>query len=314
MQRPFFFLAVPFLHLLVLFVCCCAAVAANPEQIWGLAYPTSFIEDDQGHILVAEKQGRVRSFLAADGTTLGAVLVDVSARAATYGDLGLLSIAFAPGYIYTLYNVFLASSGNVCLFPDSAIGSIPDAAVAGCPASGVLSRWPYDSGGAGRVMGPEQVVMDGWTRNAAGTSHYMDQFTSHGVGSVLVAPDGGILTSWGDGATFAAPDVGQFGSNPGGDVAPYLGAYRAQNPDVWNGKVVRLDPVSLQWRVAAIGLRNPFRMTLSTTQGGAPGALLGIGNTGWYQYESLYWMTTPSGAAAAEAGPTNFGWPCYEGD
>jgi glucose/arabinose dehydrogenase len=79
----------------------------------------------------------------------------------------------------------------------------------------------------------------------------------------------------GDGAAFAAPDVGQMGNNPCNDPPEYRGAFRVQNPNKLNGKIVRMNPNTLEWEVYATGVRNPFRMTWYND-------MLLQSDTGWY--------------------------------
>lgn len=66
-----------------------------------------------------------------------------------------------------------------------------------------------------------------------------------------------------------------MGHNPCNDPPAYPGAFRAQNPNRINGKILRMDPESLQWEVFASGVRNPFRLTWYN------GMLL-ESETGWY--------------------------------
>jgi hypothetical protein len=134
----------------------------------------------------------------------------------------------------------------------------------------------------------------------------------------------------GDGAAFTAPDGGQFGANPCNDDPAFKGAFRVQNPNRWNGKIMRVNPVTLEqvyWfklytlllsacnypfylftpnilvlfvhrrmEIFATGVRNPFRL-------GRWGDNIVQSETGWYTYEEVNIIT--QGA--------NLGWPCFEG-
>ncbi|WP_169628115.1 LamG-like jellyroll fold domain-containing protein [Ferrimonas senticii] len=157
---------------------------------------------------------------------------------------------------------------------------------------------------------------------------------SHGVGSLLFGTDGSLLASMGDGASFSSVDVGsasetayQRGLADG--IIRFdenVGAYRAQMINSLSGKVLRLNPQtgegypsnpfyhasyprSPQSRVWALGLRNPFRMTIKPGTGshnsadGNPGVLL-LGDVGYFDWEELLVIDRPA---------LNFGWPVYEG-
>ncbi len=118
----------------------------------------------------------------------------------------------------------------------------------------------------------------------------------HAIGALRFAPDGKLFVSIGDGAS---PDI----------VDPR--ALRAQRLDSYAGKLLRINPDgsppgdnpfddgtdSIQSRVYAFGLRNPFRFNLD--QAGEPY----IADVGWNTFEEVN-----RGRGA------NFGWPCYEGD
>lgn len=83
------------------------------------------------------------------------------------------------------------------------------------------------------------------------------------------------LLQAGDGASFAAPDVGQMGNNPCNDPPEYPGAFRTQNPNRINGKILRMDPATLEWEIYASGVRNPFRLAWYND-------MLLQSDTGWY--------------------------------
>jgi hypothetical protein len=162
--------------------------------------------------------------------------------------------------------------------------------VTGCPVTGRLSRWPLLNG---QISGPEQIVINGGN-NALGP--YCCQFSTHSVTSVVVAPDGNLAVAWGDGAAFTTVDVGQLGNNACNDNPGYQGAYRVQDPQRLNGKIVSVNPQTLAWNVISTGHRNPWRLTTYN------GMLL-ESETGWYSAEEINHI---------QAGK-NYGWPCFEG-
>ncbi|MGK7906471.1 MAG: DUF4347 domain-containing protein [Synechococcus sp.] len=121
----------------------------------------------------------------------------------------------------------------------------------------------------------------------------------HNTGSLEFGPDGALYVSLGDGA------IATFNQ----------GAWRSQELDSLNGKILRIDPItgdafdstnpfydgdpdSNRSKVWQWGLRNPFRITIHPVTG-----QIYIGETGWNTWEEV--NTGPRGA--------NFGWPYYEG-
>src|SRR6185436_6011072 len=141
---------------------------------------------------------------------------------------------------------------------------------------------------------------------------------SHGVGTLLFGTDGALLVSCGDGASPFTTDTGGAQSHSYAPQARLdgilrakedVGAYRSQLVDCLNGKVIRLEPSTGNGlpgnpfydaseprapdsRVWALGLRNPFRMSLRPGTGSHslaeanPGVLY-IGDVGWNDWEML---------------------------
>ena len=133
------------------------------------------------------------------------------------------------------------------------------------------------------------------------------QFSTHSTPTCIIASgDGAFYVSMGDGAAFTMPDFGELGTtagpppvNQGGcnDNYPYLGAFRCQDPQRLNGKILRLDPAAnFDYTVVSRGHRNPFRLSLFGTE-------LLESETGWYTYEEIN-LIKPG---------LNYGWPCWEG-
>jgi glucose/arabinose dehydrogenase len=154
------------------------------------------------------------------------------------------------------------------------------------------------------------------------------------VGSLVFGEDGTLLVSCGDGASYSVVDKGgtiSGSSNTGladGIIKPKedVGAYRAQLVDSHSGKVLRVDPAtgdgvpsnpfyvanaprSPRSRVWAMGLRNPFRMTMLPESGShnpadaKPGTLY-VGDVGWNDREELN---------VCDGRGQDFGWPVFEG-
>jgi glucose/arabinose dehydrogenase/PKD repeat protein len=159
-------------------------------------------------------------------------------------------------------------------------------------------------------------------------------YSSHGVGTLLFGMDGTLLASCGDGASFSSVDGGSASETYYANAlsegiisqTENVGAFRSQLVNSQNGKVLRLNadtgdgissnpffeasaPRSARSRVWALGLRNPFRMTLRPLYGshdpsvGNPGVLY-VGDVGWQTWEDLH---------VIRAGGENLGWPLFEG-
>jgi glucose/arabinose dehydrogenase len=157
---------------------------------------------------------------------------------------------------------------------------------------------------------------------------------SHSLGSLVFGEDGTLLVSTGDGASYDDVDVGgirQGSSNTAladGILTPQtnVGAFRSQQVDSMNGKILRIDPEtgngiesnpffvaasprSARSRTWSCGLRNPFRMAMRPGSGSIdrtiadPGTLY-IGDVGWLSYEEINVASGPG---------MNFGWPLFEG-
>jgi hypothetical protein len=136
-------------------------------------------------------------------------------------------------------------------------------------------------------------------------------YQSHGVGSLVFASDGTLLVSCGDGASFNVEDSGSIDHTYykqaliDGIIRPEenVGAFRAQLLNSHNGKLLRINPEngdgvssnpffdasaprSAKSRVWALGLRNPFRVSIKPGTGSAD-PLTGdigevyIGDVGW---------------------------------
>ncbi len=167
---------------------------------------------------------------------------------------------------------------------------------------------------------------------------------THGVGSLIFGTDGTLIASCGETSTYSNADPGyapdtyyqqalQDGilqndnpNTPNINENDNVGSWRAQMKTSLSGKIIRIDPAtgngipsnpfydasaprSAASRVWALGLRNPFRITLKPNTGehvpsmGDPGVIY-AGDVGSVQREELDVVT---------AGGQNFGWPRFEG-
>ncbi|QXC63399.1 PQQ-dependent sugar dehydrogenase [Aquihabitans sp. G128] len=108
-------------------------------------------------------------------------------------------------------------------------------------------------------------------------------FSNHNGGHVVLGPDGKLWFGLGDGGD---------GDDPGN---------RAQDPDTFLGKMLRIDPAGGDPEVVISGLRNPWRFSFD-----ADGSLW-IGDVGQNQWEEIDHL------AADDIEGTNLGWSGREG-
>ena len=108
-------------------------------------------------------------------------------------------------------------------------------------------------------------------------------FSNHNGGQVQFGPDGKLYVGMGDGG--AGGDPQNHGQNPSSRLA----------------KLLRSNPLAVDWEIVGYGLRNPWRFTFDRRTGD-----LYIGDVGQNAREEIDFR--PRGAP-----PANFGWARYEG-
>jgi glucose/arabinose dehydrogenase len=307
----------------------------------GLVRPTVVRFAPDGRVFVAEKSGLIRVFDSVSSTT-STVFADLRPNVHDFWDRGLLGMAldpqFAAGrpFVYVLYSLDRNPGDPAATVPTwgDSCPNPPGATSSGCAILARLSRLEASDS---VMVGPEQVLLEGWCQ----------QFPSHSVGSLAFGPDGALYVSSGDGASFNTVDYGQFGGASGAGVGQTVprnvcadppgglggvmtpptaqgGALRSQSARrpagqaaVLNGAILRVDPDTgaafpgnplsaspdpNARRIVAYGLRNPFRFALR------PGTSeVWIGDVGWNAWEEIDRVADPT------AGVVNLGWPCYEG-
>ncbi len=213
--------------------------------------------------VVGERAGRVIALV--DGSVTEQVLLDLSADTLDDGDGGLLAVAYDPDGSW-LY-VYRADRSR----------------------DDVLTAYPLDA--AGRpVATDERVVL---------RVDHPSSLQHHG-GSLLFGPDGLLYIGMGDGGGLGDPRE------------------HAQDPSTLLGKVLRIAPTPdgrrpyaiptdnpfadrYGWRpeIWALGVRNPFRMTLDGTTGD-----LWLGDVGQSCWEEIDRLPT----RGRSAGGANLGW------
>lgn len=241
----------------------------------GFERPTSFALLPGGRVLVAEKRGLVWS--VEDSVISRPARFDLRSRVADYGYRGLLAIEPDPTDPEGLYVLYVQGHRATQ-----------------SPTSVRVSR--LEPGGRERV-----VLGRAGRRSCTELPRGADCIPcdrDHCGGDIEIAPDGSLFITTGEGWD------GSAGFSP----LPL----RAQDLDSLGGKVLRVAPDgrglrgnpfwngnlrSNRSRVWAYGLRNPFRLTLSSS--GIPY----LGDVGWNDWEEI----------DAVARGANLGWPCFEG-
>ncbi len=300
----------------------------NAQVMAGFTEPVGFTFDANGRWYVWEKSGKV--WIVENGVRLALPLIDISEEVGNWRDHGCLGFALDPnfltnGRIYLMYTVdrhHLMNFGT--LNYNAATNQYFSATIMR------ITRYTAIGPSFNTVNYNSRVVLVGETKKTGVAL----LFESHSTGSLVFGRDGTLCATVGDGASYNQVDVGSLGETyyaqaltdtiirPGENV----GAMRAQLLNSLNGKMLRIDPntgdgvPSNPWydatqprapksRVWALGLRNPYRMTLrpgtgSTNPADANPGTFYIGDVGWATWEDLN---------VCYEGGMNFGWPIYEG-
>jgi glucose/arabinose dehydrogenase len=255
----------------------------------GFSYPTDFDFLADGRILIAERNGTIKS-VSSSGRPGSRPFLDLSSRVATSYFRGILGLKVDPDFaahpfVYVAYTPTLA-------------GEEPTG-----PTVVRISRFRVANGRA--VASSERVIVGGDdAKPCEELPSSADCLPSHldvDGADVVFAPDGTLFVSTGYGGG-------------GGEEHVEDSAFLSQNRDSLAGKVLHIDrdghglPSNPFWdgdpdhnrsKVWATGFRNPFRMAMLP---GRP-TTLAVGNVGWHSWESLFRVTRGSDS----------GWPCYEG-
>jgi glucose/arabinose dehydrogenase len=289
---------------------------------WDQAVGVVFAPD--GRAFIWEKSGRV--WMMEGGALHDHPVIDISDEVRNFRDFGLLGFALDPDFL---------NNGRVYL---SYIVDFHHLQYFGTPQYNPAAN-DYSRDSIGRITRYQLDVTDNFQEVVAGSRFVLVGETattgiaithqSHSMGSLVFGEDGSLTIAAGDGASYDNVDTGGFrtgSSNTAladGILAPFedVGAFRSQLVNSHNGKILRIDPETGDGlpdnpfydsvdprgpgsRVWALGLRNPFRMTLRPGTGvNGPGTLY-VGDVGWLDVEELN--------VAREPG-MNFGWPLFEG-
>ena len=234
---------------------------------------TNFAWLDDGGLLTSGKDGTV-TYVAPGGEP---VVIGKVPSVRAVADHGLLGLAPANDY---------ATTGSVYIAYDK-----------GDPAStgfGMVEEWTAFPPARPESFTHLRTIIDGSTMSP----QLVQTGRTHGIDSIVVAPDDTLYVSIGDDArnngdpkTLRAQDLGQpYGKllhfTADGDGVPSNPGFKATAPRTWRSLV------------HSYGFRNPFRFSLDPRSG-----VPYVGDVGWDRAEEIN---------AVEPG-TNAGWPCYEG-
>lgn len=255
--------------------------------VGGLTVPTAFDFLPDGRILIAQKSGLVK--VTSDEGLEPDPVLDLRSRVNAQYFRGLVAIAVDPEFARNRL-VYVVYSGR-------RRGARATSATFVRVSRFALSR--------DLSPGRERVILGGAADPANGcvglpsTADCIASPGDHIGADIAFGKDGSLYVSTGDG---------------GGEERVEERAFQAQDVDDLGGKVLRVtrdgrglptnpfydgDPTTNRSKVWAVGLRNPFRMTL------APGTDLPVvADVGWRSHEEI--NAAPAGA--------NLGWPCFEGN
>ncbi|WP_052317442.1 PQQ-dependent sugar dehydrogenase [Caldilinea aerophila] len=276
------------------------------EVVAGLKLPTSFALAPDGRIFITEKAGRVRVFHR--GELLSEPFIDITGEVNDYASRGLMGIAVDPAWPRRPY-VYLAFVYDPPEIKDrNPSGARVSRVIRLTADSKDLNKALPDSGvvlvgknSIARYVGnPDQGDAEPFSCLDENKQHVRDciatEGDAHTVNMVTFGPDGALYVAVGDGI------VNSKGNPRALDINSLNGKILRVDPDT--GKGLRSnpffdgDPDSNRSKVFALGLRNPFRITVDPRNGRV---IIGeVGNQKWEEIN------------IAEPG-ANFGWPCYEG-
>jgi len=302
---------------------------------WNQAVGAAFTKDGK-KLFVWEKAGKI--FVCTWNNTSqtyvkqSTPVLDISPEVGDWRDHGLLGFTIDPnfdsnGLIYLMYVVdrhYLINFGTAAY--SDATNDYFSATI------GRVTRYKTTTDATNAVTADlsSRKILIGESK----TTGIPMLFESHGVGSLVFAFDGTLLASAGDGASYNGDDTGSLAETyyqqalADGIIRPEenVGAFRSQMINSLNGKILRIDPGtgdgipsnpfyqsaqprSARSRIWAMGLRNPFRMTVKPNSGSinpATGDLgeIYVGDVGYSTFEEL---------SIIDKAGQNCGWPIYEG-
>ena len=151
------------------------------------------------------------------------------------------------------------------------------------PDGGLLYVSYTDPDGNTRVVSYEMSGTEVVTSTRSVVFSQDQPYPNHNGGHIVFGPDDQLWLGLGDGGSGDDPEN------------------RAQDPDTYLGKMVRIDPATRQAEIVVSGLRNPWRFSFDTDDS------LWIGDVGQSKAEEIDRLP------AGEIDGANMGWSGYEG-
>ena len=257
---------------------------------WDMPVGVSFSKDGQ-KLFVWEKGGKVyvcnRNASSGLYDKQAAPVLDISDEVGNWNDMGMLGFAIDPnfevnGLIYISYVVdrhYLMTFGTPQYLP-----VLGDNASARQATIGRITRYKtINSGGNITADLSTRTILLGETKSTGIPILY----DSHGVGTLTFAADGTLIASCGDAASYSDYDEGSIPTTyyvqalADSIIRPNenVGSFRSQMITCLSGKILRLNPAngdgvpsnpfydatkprSAKSRVYALGLRNPYRISI----------------------------------------------------
>lgn len=291
---------------------------------------------DTHRVIVWELNGRV--WLLEDEVRHPEPIIDISEEVGLWGDHGMVGAALHPNFLENgwIYLFYVVDRHHLVYFGTDEYD--PDFTEEGAPVMGRITRYMLNTVDFKfTIPGSRKIILG----EEAGQGLPIPTW-SHGVGALQFGEDGSLLATTGDGNTWVGGSNG-LGYNGTGPVPEFgmdslgladgllgpdemLGGYRAQYLDGLNGKVLRIHPETgeglpnnpfydpaqpdgARSKVYALGLRNPYRMTVKAGTGhggledGFPGVIY-LSDVGDWVWEEINVVREPG---------LNFGWPMFQG-
>jgi glucose/arabinose dehydrogenase len=257
--------------------------------------------------------------------------LDISEEVGNWRDFGLASFCLDPNFSQNgrVYLFYMVDRHHLMKFGTAAYSATTDEYYSTSISRVTRYQLAINNGTLSTVANSRQVLLGESKSTGVPLVH-----ESHAGGTLLFARDGSLLLTTGDNASYSYVDKGsspdtyyQQAINDGIMRAnENVGSFRSQMLNSHCGKLLRMDPNtgnglpsnpyfdgdnprSAKSRVWALGLRNPFRMSIMPNTGstnmadGNPGVIV-IGDVGWNVWEDLH---------VIRQGGENAGWPIFEG-
>ncbi len=245
----------------------------------------TYAPDSTNRIFVVERAGTIKVFPNVNDTPASSVttFLNISSKVDSGGEMGLLSMAFAPDY---------AQSGEFYVYYNPIAGG-PSPCPSGMTLCTRIARFKVSqTNGNVADAASETVVL-----------HQNQPYSNHNGGMIAFGPDGMLYIALGDGGSGGDPHG--FGQ----DCTEWLGSMLRINPKNSATYTVPSDNPYIGTSCApetwAYGLRNPWRFSFDRLTGTLWAGDVGQGtreevdiirrgdNLGWNVYEGNY---NPSGA------------------